>query len=77
MLIEKNIPIPPIKRGKPSMYGFRDMQVGDSIFLAGSDGRKAAIAAKVFAHRNEEYAFRSRNVVENGIRGRRIWRVDA
>lgn len=77
MNIEKGLPLP--KAGKKSKYPFAEMEVGDSVFFADTDGgsgSKPAIAAKVYAHRNQKTVsglkFSARS--ENG--GVRIWRVE-
>lgn len=69
-MIEKNIPVP-VRRSEGSVYGFSEMEPGDSIFFSGekSTGRPMT-AFRVFCHRNN-WKGCSRSV-EGGIR---IWRV--
>lgn len=77
MIVDKNVPIPDTYTKKGGPYKLRSMNVGDSMFAPGGYGLMLRGAAKVFAHRNAEYKFTCRKVVENGIEGHRIWRVDA
>ena len=71
-MIEKNVPIPEpdFKKGS-SMYGFSQMEPGDSIFYQEDDSvQKVRTCFRVFCHRNK-WKGCSRKV-EGGIR---IWRV--
>ena len=61
--------------GRSPKYPFRDMAVGDSVFLAGKAGRVMSAASRTFAYRNRDYDFTSRNVCEDGVDGVRVWRV--
>lgn len=76
--IEKGIPIP--QRGA-SKYRetLEQMEVGDSIFFGGftTMGTKGPYnAAMLFqSEQGGKVAFRGRTVVEDDIRGVRIWRI--
>lgn len=75
MKIDKSIPVPPDdKGGRGGKYPFRDLMVGDSIFLPGKEGDRMASAAWVFAHRNKQIGIRTRHVREGGVDGVRVWR---
>lgn len=69
--IDSGIPL----HGRRNEYPFRDMEVGDSFFCAGSHSRtvqfKAYRAAQEYARRHRTMKFSGR-LVEGGIR---IWRV--
>ena len=67
--IEKNVPLPPDPRGRPSKYPFSEMKPGDSIF----------VASKAAAARRASYLFGVRHGLEFATRkegdGVRIWRI--
>lgn len=69
--IEKNIPMPLIRGFR--MYPYREMKVGNSIFIPDSDVPPSGAypAPHYFAKRNPEYKFTVRKV-EGGFR---IWRI--
>jgi hypothetical protein len=84
--IEKNVPIPPkadcpFSRNRPR-YGFKYMrEVGDSIFVP-VEGEKTvaelqrSLSAMVAgAKRRLGYEFTTRQTLEKGIAGVRIWRT--
>ena len=65
--IDKNIPIPK----RRTKWPFADMEVGDSFFAPG-------FASDEFSGRTKHYApkkFTVRTVIENGVRGVRVWRT--
>jgi len=85
MQIDKDVPLPnaPSFAGKGkrrSMYPFREMKAGDSIFYPGEWHSllecKPYLAAVTVTKRDRTLKFAGRKVVENGTRGVRIWRVD-
>lgn len=71
--IEKGIPIPTQGRGRPSVFPFEAMEVGDSIFVpVKTDKEKArAIGRTAMYARKHGVKFKTRTV-EGGIR---IWLV--
>lgn len=76
-MIDKNVPIPKqIRSGTPSnaKYPWREMDVGDSIFMKLPEAENMSAAARFFAYSNKEYGFTSRTVTENGVKGIRVWR---
>ena len=76
--IEKNVPMPPPKLGRPTIYAFANMEVGDSfnVFVGGDyapdvRGRVAASASQFIKCHAPERKFKTR-ISEQGVR---IWRV--
>lgn len=76
--IDKNIPIGGIKRGRPRMYPFAEMEIGDSCLFEKflDEPRKAVMRASATAgmwvkHNKSDRKFTCRTV-ENGIRIFRI-----
>lgn len=68
--IDKNVPMPKEKRGKPCGYPWRQMEIGDSFFVSekGYSGfhtwtKRLGIKISI------------RKVTENGVTGVRVWRV--
>ena len=79
MKVDSNIPIP---RVRSSTYPFHTMEIGDSVFypLNGAtaiDRHPAYMAAATIQKRHADYRFTGRTVIENDVRGIRIWRVPA
>ena len=72
MQIEKNLPMPKeSKRGRPSIYNFHLLEVGDSYFFPGeTSGGRARIAASSYSTATG-VKFSGR-VVDGGLR---IWRI--
>jgi len=70
MIIEKNVPIPAARNGKPVLYPFKAMQVGDSFFYEGKRSIIAVAASKAGKKLNSKFLVRA----ENG--GYRVWRVE-
>ncbi len=72
--IDKGIPIPPVpKRTRSTFrYPFAQMEMGDSVFvplLSDANFVSAMLAAK-------PRKFTIRKVTENGVLGKRIWRIE-
>jgi hypothetical protein len=66
-MIEKNIPIPSKKTSK---YGFSQMEVGDSVFIAGKVISNVS-GGYQYLIKNKGWKFTAR-IVEGGVR---IWRI--
>ena len=67
--IDKNIPITTGPRSRK--YPVSDLDVGDSFFVAGAGAQKFG---GIFApHKPKKFCVRT--VVENNVRGTRVWRV--
>ena len=72
--VEKDVPLPKLVRRVK--YPFREMEVGDSFFYEG--GQKSIhTAASKFCRDNPEYKFTTRQVEEGGVKGVRVWRINA
>lgn len=84
MQIDKNIP-PPDEgafrgHGKRKVrYPFRQMEIGDSVFFAGSfthlNASRAYMAAKTIQKRSAILEYQGKRVIEDGVEGVRIWRL--
>lgn len=71
--IEKNVPMPEVKRGRRPRYPFADMLVGDSFFVPGDTRATQGARAAAHSHtRRTGKAFDARTV-EGGLR---IWCVE-
>ena len=68
-MIDKNIPIPMPKVGRPPKHPWRGMQVGDSFQVT----RYQNLAQN---SRLTGFKFKSRTVIEDGKQLIRIWRVE-
>ena len=76
-LIKKDVPIPKARPGRrPPIYPFSTMAVGDSIFIADPDAKKAKSAACGTGNKRKGKRFRSRRLPENGQRATRSWRTE-
>lgn len=71
--IDKGVPLPETyQRGK---YPFREMGVGDSFFVAAA--KRSQITSTVsYAGRRQGKRFITRAVIENGVKGTRVWRIE-
>ena len=67
--IDKDIPMPRHK----GVYPFPEMDVGDSFFSKKSRATLTGIAH--YWSRKLGYTFATRDVVENGVEGVRVWRT--
>ena len=67
--ITKGVPAP---RGRRAKYPFRDMEIGDSFFAPGS----SVIGIHGCARRHRPMRFTCRSVVENGVSGIKVWRIE-
>lgn len=73
--IDKGIPVPP-KRGE-CPYPFEEMEVGDSIFVATTKGKKANPLTSYcdWWGKKLKITFTVRTVEEDGVKGVRAWRI--
>ena len=69
IVITKGLPAP---RGRRAKYPFRDMEIGDSFFAPGS----SVIGIHGCARRHRPMRFTCRSVVEDGVSGIRVWRIE-
>ena len=82
--IEKGIPLPPDTRSGTTIYPFKEMNVGDSIFFPLSEGDNAtrmknrlSQATRTFGKKQEpERHFVLRYRLEDEVSGVRVWRKD-
>lgn len=68
--IEKGIPIP--QRKMDAKYPFKEMEVGDSFFTTGTPASYISLHTRLLKPKK----FSCRTVVENGVKGLRIWRIE-
>lgn len=70
--IEKGIPIPDKKDGcgRPSIYPFQEMEVGDSFPISSTDAKKVSNAARTFGQRHGKLF-----IVRKDGRRHRVWRT--
>ena len=66
--------IQPVKSGygRPPKYPFREIGVGDSIFLPGTTSRRMHWVRAAY----KPMRFRFKQVVRGGVQGVRVWRVE-
>jgi hypothetical protein len=71
---EFDVPLPKKKAGAPQKdkYGLLNFPIGGSKFIAGI---KSAALGSELDRKNEGCKFVTRQVVENGIKGLRVWRL--
>lgn len=72
--IDKNIPFPDLKtsgRGAKEKYRFSLYEIGDSSF---HEARQVQTAASSYG-RNHNKQFKTIGVIENDIKGFRVWRI--
>lgn len=62
-----------------SVYPFREMEIGDSVFYAGDfkhlNDSRAYMAAKTIQKHSDVIMFQGKRTEENGVKGIRIWRT--
>lgn len=69
LLIQKGLPTP---NKRLNRYPFSKMEVGDSFFAP----HTPAASILTSARRHRPKRFTTRSVVENGVRGVRVWRCE-
>jgi len=77
MMIDSHIP-PPRDATAPR-YPFRKMKPGDSVFYPGTNTRERQHPAYSYAktlQKRHGLRFTLRSVVEDGVKGIRIWRIE-
>jgi len=73
--VEMSIPIPPRpRRGRGPAYPWGEMNVGASFFVPLARGKFSAHYARMKASPGNG-TYEIRRVVEDGVRGVRVWRV--
>lgn len=82
MQIDSHVPPPRAfkgKNGRRSIYPFREMKPGESLFIPheGAITKCAAYhGAATLQKRDPAYRFAGQTVIENGKPGVRIWRIE-
>lgn len=71
--IEKGIPIPRFVNGRPLIYPFGDMKIGDSFFVP--DVKKRFSIYSQLRHFNERNAKNIKVVQRRESNGVRVWRI--
>jgi hypothetical protein len=72
--IDKGLPAPSGRSGRPPKYPFRELEVGDSFFVEG-DPRKLSGSVLGCAKNIVGKRFSSQKTTHNGKPGIRVWRV--
>jgi hypothetical protein len=73
--IDKGIEIPGDTRGSRRKYPWKEMEVGDSFFVADAETKSISSVATP-AGRRWNMKFRCSSRVESGVRGVRVWRIE-
>lgn len=76
--IERNVPIAARKRGNRK-YPFGDLNKGDSIFVPIRDAEPMIVRLSLHVFKKKhagEKKFTTRVLVENKIKGTRVWRTE-
>lgn len=68
--IEKGVPIP--QKQLDTKYPFRSMDIGDSFFTTGTPASYISLHTRLLRPKR----FSCRTVIENGVKGLRIWRLE-
>ncbi len=73
--IENGIEAPEKHRGREPKYPWRELEIGDSFFVAAPNGRSISSSAW---HAQRRYGFTLvvRTREENGVKGVRVWRIE-
>ena len=73
LIIEKNITIPEAKGGRVFRSKFSDMEVGDSVFALGKDGRRQSTAASNWGRGQTPPRKFTQRKIDGGTR---VWRIE-
>lgn len=71
--INRGIPLPQKKRGRPSIYPLHELQVGESFFAP--KPRKTVYATVALFAKKHGKAFVLDEWEEDGVLGTRVWRT--
>jgi len=70
IVIEKGVPLPATGTGRPSIYPWRKMDIGDSFFIPGTTTKKfAGQAGRAAIRTGRRFSTRT---VDGGVR---VWRI--
>ena len=72
--LDKDVPVP-LNAGMPgnAKYPWREMKPGDSFFVPVGNGAQKGMSVNA---KNAGIKVATRTVVENGVKGFRVWRID-
>lgn len=77
MEFDKNVPIPKAEYGRPNATNWSQMQIGDSHFFANNENtgntKRSTIGNAMI---REGFKYVTRSVVEDGVKGIRVWRTE-
>lgn len=75
--IERGLEIPDIDNGRPSMYPFEDMSVGDSFFVPVRKGRKIqSLRTTLYTISKRKGVKISMRTIKKPKHGLRVWRTE-
>lgn len=69
MRIQRDVPPPP--PWERTIYPFRQMEIGDSLYAEGAAGTRLRTAVKVWKHRHSGWNYAARKEGD----GLRVWRI--
>ncbi len=71
--IDNNIPMPASKVGRPILYPFKHLEVGESFFIPKSRRKLGSLILR--NSRKLRRTFESRQWEQDGVQGIRVWRT--
>lgn len=73
--IDKGVPMPGTRyaSGRPPIYPFKEMNVGDSFFLPGQNTYKFSAHSNHARRHGGKFSVRA--TTESGVKGVRVWRI--
>ncbi len=78
-ILDSHIPVPEDDtRGRPLIYPFKIMVVGQSLFVPGDKRKQTLInqSASQYGKRNNKKFVTRTNRIEDGVEGVRVWRKE-
>lgn len=73
--IDRDVPVPEFVDRRPNKYPWREMEVGDSIFIPSMTAPRIGGTLHPFQRRSGR-RFTCRTCTENGVDGVRVWRIE-
>ena len=70
--IDKSVPLPANKSGKPGKYPWREMEVGDSFFIPDMAHSNINVPPALKAN---GFKIATRRETQNDVAGIRVWRI--
>lgn len=71
--VDSNIPMPASKVGRPVLYPFKHLEVGESFFIPKSRRKIGSLIMR--NSRKLRRTFESRQWEQDGVQGIRVWRT--